>query len=111
MNNIFENAKFGDKFRTRDGRMAIFIQGAYPIGYMIAIFKEVRLFSFFEDGSFKANKESPIDIVSEWQEEINVEELDKIAEEYVTKYATPHTSQFVDMINGFKAGYRKAKES
>lgn len=25
MTNIFENAKFGDKFRTHDGRMALFI--------------------------------------------------------------------------------------
>lgn len=25
MNNIFENAKFGDRFRTRDGRLAIYL--------------------------------------------------------------------------------------
>lgn len=26
MKNIFEGAKFGDKFKTRDGRMALFLQ-------------------------------------------------------------------------------------
>lgn len=29
MENIFENAKFGDKFRTRDGRLAIYLSTEY----------------------------------------------------------------------------------
>ena len=124
--NIFENAYFGKAYKTRDGRKAIFFQfdtimddNCNAIGHLAYVYT-------LKDGEYTvaqngiSTSENDIilhnvntieldeDIVSEWQEPIDEFKLDELAEEHATKYAIPHTSQFVDMTNGYKAGYRKA---
>lgn len=62
---IFENAKFGDKFITRDGRMAIYIQSIdgghrllsqqFPSGYTV-----------LTNGRFFGDSKREYDIVGRW---------------------------------------------
>lgn len=94
MENIFENAKFGDKFRTRDGRKAIFINCATErndvyFKYYCTIEDLDGIYEVFDSqGRCHRDSDSPIDIVSEWQEEISEEELDELAEQWVHNHAT-----------------------
>ncbi len=117
MKSIFENARFGDKFRTRDGRMAL---------YHCYDERHNKHFLFFEGYSFQygvcpdgkrgEGSECNNDIVSEWEEEINEEELEKLADEYEDKVQSCFWwSSEADCVCdssevriAFKAGYRKA---
>lgn len=80
--NIFKNAKFGDCFKTRDGRKAVYLGdntcwiegGETEIGYS-------------RNGLFVYFQEHGIDIVSKWSEELSEEEyknkLDELYESCV----------------------------
>lgn len=115
MENIFKNAYFGKPYKTRDGRKAIFWHSKEGFNFFL-LDKGIHIYN--NNGVSTYSPENYIDIVSEWQEEINEEELDKIALE---KY--PIRSEIVE--NGlkrvkvdpnepkreyFKVGYRKGKE-
>lgn len=107
MKNIFENAYFGKAYKTRDGRKAIFSR---KDGDTFDLETEDSYNPVRSDGSFlytKEGYESSSDIVSEWQEEINEEELNELAKEYVDN-SRPLLDG--DAISCFKAGYRKALE-
>lgn len=118
MSNLFENAKFGDKFRTRDGRMAIFLQkykvSEFRYEFAIEDYDEGRRFYLCkEDGSF-FHKECGEDIIGKWQE-INEEELDKLAKQYMTEERECIIKgacdlSFYDLETAYKAGFHKAKE-
>lgn len=72
MENIFENAKFGDKFKTRDGRMTIYLKywefGDFPYDLIIDDEWGPLESSCMSNGFFNADSESPYDIVSRWEE-------------------------------------------
>lgn len=113
MKNIFEGAKFGDKFRTRDRRMAIYQRKA-TIGHFVVTEESVYNYNVYDSGRCHHGIEFTDDIISKWEEPINEEELDRLAwKEY------PDDDDDDTPINGidnyelreaFKAGYRKAKE-
>lgn len=118
MKNIFENAYFGKAYRTRDGRKALFSTDdevgvyVYLEGYRMPI-------PYHYDGEPKETGiPSPnVRIISEWQEPIDEEELDKLALEYVgDNHGYTYTDiddlpdHLVSEYDTFKAGYRKAKE-
>lgn len=113
MKNIFENAYFGKAYKTRDGRKALFSR---KDGDTFDLETEDSYNPVRSDGSFlytKEGYESNSDIVSEWQEEINEEELDKLAREdaekaYVLKDSNYNLWYLV--TETFKRGYRKAKK-
>ena len=112
MENIFENAYFGKAYKTRDGRKARFVinmGGNYGHPYRLVIEGSDHFFNYDRDGRM-ANVERDSDIVSEWQEEINEEELDRLAikAEKVTFLDTELPFQ-TKWVEGFKTGYRKAK--
>lgn len=136
MENVFENAKFGDKFRTRDGRLAIYLSTAYGGSvddkynppFMI-VYCAVEYHFKYEDGSEKYtygiekynengkwNKWNPedddLDIVGKWEEPIDEEKLTKMANEYMLHpdRTIESYSLLTEMMEAFKAGYRKAKE-
>lgn len=125
-NNIFENAKFGDKFRTRDGRKALYVsQNPYANESYVLIegYKSAELMQ--NDGHFWATegREYKDDIVSRWEEPIDEEKLDKLADEFLVgddkedvellRDEHPKALTFGDIFDAnkmcFKAGYRKAK--
>lgn len=121
MDNIFENAKFGDKFRTRDGRMAVYIC-EYPnddtYRYIVHVkgYYKSELYCWLGKTNMHA-EDRQYDIVGKWQEPINEEELDKLADEYAEEapmsgggyYGDTEYWTWDDVVNAFKAGYRKAK--
>ena len=71
---MFENAYFGKLYKTRDGRKAIYIQEDCCI-----VEGNINTLSYFDDGHYNISlEECDIDIVSEWQESIDKDKLDKI---------------------------------
>lgn len=116
MDKIFENAKFGDKFRTRDGRMALFIQtlksGEIRNELCVENKDEGRRYYLYKDDGTFYHLHCDKDIVSCWQDTINEEELDKLAKAYVSKNSIPFEPLLTigEQIEAFKAGYRKAKQ-
>ena len=112
--NIFQSAYFGKAYKTRDGRKAIYIQEDCCI-----VEGNRDVFSYFDDGHFSIPlEECDIDIVSEWQEPIDKDKLDKITIEEKNKYKErlpfyyefPHSEndlniRCIGFIDGFKAGY------
>lgn len=61
--NIFENATFGDKFLTRDGRIAMFVMKT-PEGFYQYITKENGKNEVYPNGRFWTEGESGEDIIS-----------------------------------------------
>ena len=113
MANIFENAKFGDKFVTRDGRIAIYAYKHEGRHYLIVEYYE-HIFSWNDNGVSDAPVQK-LDIVSEWQEPINDEELDNMATLYrneVVKSCNYNKDElcFLDIDKAYIAGYRAAKK-
>lgn len=116
--NIFENTYFGKPYKTRDGRKAIFSR---KDGYTFDLETEESYNPVREDGSFLYNKEgyeSSCDIISEWQESINEEELDKLAidegtkaiQHFINKEQSKFAFEWADLVKeAYKAGYCKAK--
>lgn len=128
MNNIFENAKFGDKFKTREEWYAVYDGQTYfgPCGkghlvhelryrgkdnkYCITVLR-------CENNGLLADKKRgkhPYDIVGKWQEPIDEEELDKLTEKEMNLFFNVNTGEMhyctVTEKEAFKAGYRKALE-
>lgn len=109
MENIFKNAYFGKEYKTRDDRKAIYIEKDVDLpGSYLKIEGKGGLFYIGRDGYYLKDKESPWDIVSEWQEEISEEELDKKFNEFVNSddFKSSETPYFYFMV-----GYRKAIEN
>lgn len=73
MNNIFENAYFGKSYKTRDGRKAIYWKYEPLERWHILIMENSLLTAVLSDGKMCSQINCGRDIVSEWQEEINVE--------------------------------------
>lgn len=82
MMNIFENAFFGKAYKTRDGRKALYWCHD-GICHRLITSDNGPFQPWCDDnglniGRNRVKGNSPFDIVSEWQEEIREEELDKI---------------------------------
>ena len=110
MKNIFENAYFGKAYRTREGRKALYHniisteEGTKH--YLITISSG---FICDNDGKSPCKDDS---IISEWREEVNEEELDKITKETLkrimpTDYGDGYNQTLASI---FKIGFRKALE-
>lgn len=114
-NNIFEGAYFGKAYRTKDNTIVKFIMQRYADDFIIYIPKckysvETPHIYNLNGEFYLGNGEyghSALDIVSEWQEPTDEEELDRLAHEYVDN-SLPLLDG--DAISCFKAGYRKALE-
>lgn len=120
MEDMFKDAYFGKQYKTRDGRKAIYNYHSSGGYHDIIIDGEGMSYHFadhtnrilnlpiLEECKNDVDYSSPIDIVSEWQE-INEEELDKIASMSLANsgYSGPRVEEAYH--KGFKAGYRKAK--
>lgn len=129
MKNIFEGAKFGDKFMTRDGKKAIVInltRHFQDITMALTIEGDEDAFYRFyhEDGTAKkeAGDTDAVDIVSKWKEPVDEEKLNKLAESHCENYDFEPTQRnstdsgweyghtYTQLVECYKAGYRKAKE-
>lgn len=116
MKNILKNAKFRDRFRTSDGKMAIYsfcIKGRPNEHYLIVDRNSSLLGGYTDDGIINAcGYHNPnLDIVSKWQEPINEEEL--------VESATKDCGRIVGMtgeitmshvLQAYKKGYMKRVE-
>lgn len=130
MDNIFKNAYFGKAYKTKDGRKAVCIDSKFDSLFLhLGVLNRLGTFitysvntttGFFSEGGREHSCE--LDIVSEWQEEINEEELHKLATEYddtlpYVTYNAKNNGQETELemipwgiAEAFKAGYRKARE-
>lgn len=108
MDNIFKNAYFGKVYKTRCGRKAIYIgNDTYVKEHILCLEGNFLNYNYYENGKCKAYPNDSTDIISELQEEINEEELDKLA---TSIYGNPRTKDSITYgyVEGFKTGYRKA---
>lgn len=104
---MFENAYFGKAYKTRDGRKALYIQYDNVMDKHCFLPEDDRFTYCFDDGMV-SESETCVDIISEWQEEVNEEELHMLALEFANNVDILHPG--CAAFCGFKAGYRKAKE-
>lgn len=110
MKNIFENAKFGDKFRTRDGRMMLYLRKMPDNSDFHEVLDcYINIERFHSNGQYCERYPLPCDIVSEWQEEIDEEKLDELACKHTESMNIPCRYKET-ALESYKAGYRKAKE-
>lgn len=122
MNNIFEGAYFGKAYKTRDGRKAIYNYHSSG-GYHDIIIDEEGVSYHFADhtnGILRLPHPSeintdvdyscPIDIVSEWQEEIDEEELAKqYAENSLFGSKTKKQIAYCAYLKGYRKALKKIK--
>lgn len=128
--NIFENAYFGKAYKTRDGRKAILLDKTFDsLIINFGIINKVGSFIQYavnntsgilvQNGREFKDYPCELDIVSEWQEEINKEELEKLAmiegakaiSHFVNREQSKFAFEWADLVKeAYKAGYRKAKQ-
>lgn len=121
--NIFENAKFGDIYVTKDEHKNSFCAFTKSNGEPIArLYREGwGVVYFYLDGRVHSGIEFgsgiDFDIIGKLEEPINEEELDNLAWSEYPDYSV--SNMYGDVYgkelhikerNAFKAGYRKAKE-
>ena len=136
--NIFEGALFGSKWRTRDGRMAIYVgklsEARFP--YCLIIEGDFATEDFLACGHYRTDEEIDIDIIGPWEEEPLPIEVYGIANIGCVQDANPvepaseekvenlgyrfalslnrgcrdYTGDFTedDVIDAYKAGYHQA---
>lgn len=107
---MFKYAQFGDKFKTRNGEMVIFINKTSYGGVVVR--PDGCIQSCLEDGKEENEPfhETVHDVVGVWtQKKLSDEELDKLAEEQVHEkyYYTNDVKGAEDFMTGWKACYRK----
>lgn len=127
MSNIFENAKFGDKFVTRDGNVAIFhrrfIRTYYAVpgepsyqGVKLLVKGQAYLIEKGLDGKdmtdyyVTTRSEQPTDIVGRWQEPIDEGKVEKLSNESNPYDELRHIAMHDAYSDGFYHGYCEAKE-
>lgn len=129
--NIFEGAYFGKPYKTRGEKKAIYINienSAFrkhkgKSHYLIIeddpwCAQPYNVCGFIEDETNFSN--DPRDIISEWAEEVDENELDRLAEEFCDiEYENPinvNKSQnglelgYSNLLNCYKAGYCQASK-
>lgn len=122
MNNIFENTYFGKVFKTRNGRKAIFYKGVFTrarkeSNYVTLLLEEsddlIQGFHTYKLDGTAHDGHTHLDIISEWNNPIDEEELDELAmitypcrcspdEKYCDCCINP------DLKEAFKRGYKIA---
>lgn len=112
---IFDKAKFGDKFKTRDGRMAVYISHFYEefrcfeehgINHKLWIKDYSCPLRFYDDGKADFPNDGMY-IVSRWEEPVDEEELKELADTQ-RRSQLLSTPQLKDIWkSGFIAGYKK----
>lgn len=76
MKKLFKDAKFGDRFRMRNGEMAVFVK-QYPkskdIKFMFLEYVDDypidRCLNFYPNGRLTMERETEFDIIERWEEE------------------------------------------
>ena len=107
MNNIFKDAYFSKPYKTRDGRKAIYTIMSCD-SHWLAIQDTSLTWEYNDNGELSSGIDAAMDIISEWDEEIDEEEVNKLASEYIKTKKEPQMR--IASYYGFLAGYHKAKE-
>ena len=106
--NIFENAYFGKAYKTRDSKKAIYIKNLSDYTYhhqLVLDNGDIEVYDNFGKRSYGGNG---LDIVSEWEEEIDEEEIDEMAVQYACD--SDIVQVYEGEIKAYKAGFHKALE-
>lgn len=82
--NIFENVYFGKPYKTRDERKALYLwsNGKDEHSLMLDKDSSKKPHHYNNEGKWYSQVEAqnPLDIISEWGEPINEEELERLAD-------------------------------
>ena len=127
MKEIFEGAKFGDKFVTRDGNVAIFhrrfirtchaapSEPSYQ-GVSLMVKGQAYLVEKGLDGKdmtdyyITTRSEQPTDIIGRWKEPIDECKVEKLSKESNPYDKSDSVAMHDAYSDGFYDGYCKAKE-
>lgn len=121
MENLFASAKFGDLFKTRDGRRAVFVNWDGMMQHAF-IYVEERDIEFYGEEMYNldgitASGSTLHDIVSRWVEPIDEEKLEELAfDKYPDDCLCNSDGDILRNISNrdkrtiFKNGYRTAKQ-
>lgn len=106
MNNIFKDAYFGKAYKTRDGRKAIYhMYDSVESSHFLILDGSDEVCC--DDEGIDLGDAPEYDIVSEWEDPINEEELYNIADLWVCDNGVENSR---DGIEAFIAGYNFAKK-
>lgn len=109
MDNIFKDAYFGKAYKTRDDRKAVYLyqERICPFRHFISLGGVLNA-PYDDDGHYSPQSElnDNCTIVSEWQEEPDEDELDRLAQKYIKNKKDP--SMRIASYYGFRAGFREA---
>lgn len=107
MSNIFENAYFDKPYKTRDGRKAIYTIMSCD-SHWLAIQDTSFTWEYNDNGELVTRIDNAMDIVSEWDEEIDEKKLNKLAEESFYNEGWGVTDNPLDTyIDGYKNGWKQ----
>lgn len=87
MNNIFKNAYFGKPYKTKSGNKALYIGvDDYSPIHLLFVDDWFSMYDYNSEGFALDTDSNPmpecdLNIVSEWQEEVDEDKLDKILDE------------------------------
>lgn len=104
MNISLENAFFGKPFRTKDGKKALFLKWTMEIGP-----HNFYEFAIKHNGDGYDIKQLPdSEIISEWQEAVSNEELDRRAENSIPTNPINNDGRRAKWYrDSYKAGYKQ----
>lgn len=109
---IFENAYFGKAYMLKDGRKAIYVRHKRNF-HEVLVHGTYDIYNYNNDGTLSGWTEpTNSDVVSEWQEEIDEKELNKLAYAVFPDEEDDEDSCAVNLINfslrnAYKKGYRR----
>lgn len=109
MINIFENAKFGDRFKTRDGRMAIYLYERGEKHYLI-VDTTKNPCPYRCNGKLDLYRQSIFDIVSSFRNPISKAELDQKAWDRAYERFLEDTKHRLGYAIGYQDGWNEAIE-
>lgn len=124
MKSVFDGAVFGDKFRTRDGRMIIYMNPVACNAHCVAELNNEPVGTIFHHADFRCviDDTKDCDVIGRWEEEpIDMDKLRCEASVYADKnkhyYGEwdafrerwEHVTDYEDVKNAYIAGYCKAQ--
>lgn len=115
MNNIFENAKFGDCFKTRDGRKALYLASTMDnLHFCIVDDFSLVIRNYLDSGEEtmfeRMPMDSPYNIIEDWHKEINEKKLEELAWDNAGSLEIGRPITINHVVRAYKAGFR-AKEA
>lgn len=105
--NIFKGAKFGDKFKCRNGKLAVYLKdlGGKEYHHLLYLEDDGDT-TFADDGRYYYDKEDALDVIGRFEKPVDEEKIKEMAE---VKFSDCSFYSYEESyVGGFLDGYRQA---